>query len=119
MLLFMPGIYFNLKFTIFAFNCVTVLLILIESYRFSNKNSKSVVIQNLNSYFKRYCDKREKEDSSVIISHILLLMGCAFPPTASFILLSGGFMNLPFILISLSGVLFLGIGDTVAAIGGI
>ena len=45
-------------------------------------------------------------------------MGCAFPPTATFILLGGGVFTPEWTLWSLSGIVFLGVGDSCAAIMG-
>ncbi len=54
----------------------------------------------------------------MIVSHIYLLIGCALPLTLSFILFGGGLLNSEFTTISLSGVIFLGIGDVCAALYG-
>lgn len=45
-------------------------------------------------------------------------MGCAFPLCASYILTGGGVMTTTWTIYSLSGVVFLGVGDSAAAIGG-
>lgn len=45
-------------------------------------------------------------------------MGCGFPLCASYILTGGGVLTTTWTLYSLSGVVFLGIGDSIAAIGG-
>jgi dolichol kinase len=54
----------------------------------------------------------------MIVTHIFLLVGCSFPVIANFIVLSGGFQNKVFLIFSYSGLAFLGVGDTVAAIMG-
>ena len=86
---------------IFAFNSVSVLLIMIEMTR------KSLGISTLDKYFKAYCvHEREKEDNGVITTHIELLMGCALAPTLSFIILDGGFFNSEFASFNFSGIMF-------------
>ena len=45
-------------------------------------------------------------------------MGSAFPPTATFILLGGGIFTPEWALWSMAGIVFLGVGDTCAAILG-
>ena len=45
-------------------------------------------------------------------------MGCSFPPTAAFILQNGSVFTSEWVLWSLSGVVFLGVGDSLAAIMG-
>mmetsp|Transcript_32143 Transcript_32143/g.49156 ORF Transcript_32143/g.49156 Transcript_32143/m.49156 type:complete len:133 (-) Transcript_32143:53-451(-) len=45
-------------------------------------------------------------------------MGCGLPASASYILLNGSVFPLEWVLYSLAGVVFLGIGDSFAAIGG-
>jgi dolichol kinase len=52
------------------------------------------------------------------VTHIYLLIGCAFAPTFAFILVDGGFITNELCIVGLSGVLFLGVGDTTAALYG-
>ena len=52
------------------------------------------------------------------MTHIYLLMGCALPPTLSFIMFDGGLLTNEWTTIILSGVLFLGVGDVAAALYG-
>ena len=47
----------------------------------------------------------------MMFSHIHFLMGCAFPVCATYILVSGAVYTSEWTLWSLSGVVFLGIGD--------
>lgn len=60
---------------VFAFNCVTVLLLLLELTRFFLKDTVPLVRNTLEKFFKNYCDQREKGPNALIITHILLLMG--------------------------------------------
>lgn len=55
---------------------------------------------------------------TLIATHIYLLMGCAFPMTVSYIILRGGPFPEDWVCWSCSGVIFLGIGDTIAAMMG-
>jgi dolichol kinase len=102
------------RMLIFAFNCVTVALIIIEVLRYSG----GILPESFSKWFKSMSNGRERIPANMIVTHIYLLMGCAFPPTASFILLSGGVYNSEWTLWSLSGVVFLGIGDSCAAVFG-
>jgi len=86
-------------------------MIYIELLRYFFRDSQSIK-NTFDVYFKSYCDSREKEPNALIVTHIFLLIGCALPPTLSFIILNGGFMNKIFELFALSGLVFLGIGDT-------
>lgn len=52
-ILFFPGIITNPPYMVFAFNCVTVLLLLLELSRYFN------VIEFLDPFLKKYCDQRE------------------------------------------------------------
>jgi len=115
--LFLPGIinaHFNRpRLMVFAFNCVSVALILIEALRFSQ-----LLPHNFSMWFKRMSDGREKEPGTLIATHIYLLIGCAFPLCASFILTGGSVLTAEWTLWSCAGIVFLGIGDTCAAVLG-
>ena len=60
---------------VFAFNCVTVTLILIELLRYNFASKSSFIKKNIDSFFKTYVDEREQKSDSLIVTHILLLMG--------------------------------------------
>ena len=115
--IFMPPIILSKsdkpRLLIFAFNCVTIFLILLEALRYGGH-----LPEPISRWFKYHSNGREKLPETMILTHIYLLMGCAFPPTATFILLSGGVFPAEWALWSLAGVIFLGVGDTFAAIGG-
>ena len=71
----------------------------------------------LDGYFRAYTtSKRELEYN--IVTHIYLLMGIALPPTISFIILDGGFFNGEFTIFAFSGLVFLGVGDSMACLWG-
>lgn len=53
-----------------------------------------------------------------IATHIWLLMGCAFPLCATYTLFDGGVIAPEWTLWSCAGIVFLGIGDSAAAILG-
>lgn len=112
------------RMIVFAFNCVTAFLMLIEVFRCkcrtdNPKHLYESIANTLDRYFSSYCDDREgKERRTLILTHIYLLMGCALAPTTVYILVDGGFVPDEFCVVSLSGVVFLGIGDSVAALYG-
>lgn len=101
------------RLLIFAFNCVTVALIILECLRWGGRLPESV-----SRWFKSFANGREKLPETMLVTHIYLLMGCAFPPTTTFILIGGGIFPTEWAIWSLAGVIFLGIGDTLAAVGG-
>ena len=116
--LFVPPIIFakydRPRMLIFAFNCVSVFLIIVEVLR----HSGGIFPDSVSRWFKSMSNGRERIPENMIVTHIYLLMGCAFPVTASYILLSGSIFTNEWTLWSLSGVVFLGIGDSFAAILG-
>jgi dolichol kinase len=114
---FLPGIigakYARPRLMVFAFNCVQVFLMLLEFARF-----KGFLPHNFSTWFKLLSDGREREPHTLIATHIYLLMGCALPLTMTYILHTGSIIPPDWTLWSLSGIIFLGIGDTAASIGG-
>jgi dolichol kinase len=102
------------RFCVFSFNCGVVLLVGLEALRASEVSS--TVSTRLNEYFRSFCGVREEK--TLILSHIYLLLGCSFSVNMSFILLDGGFFNGEISVFALSGVMFLGVGDAVAAVFG-
>ena len=54
----------------------------------------------------------------MVVTHIYLLIGCAYPFLQSYMLLDGSVFPANWALWSTAGVIFLGIGDTFAALGG-
>eukprot|EP00347_Sterkiella_histriomuscorum_P023226 403335466 len=120
LVLFLPGTLSTPQMMTFAFNCVSVLLILIEMIRYfmKKKNEKGLILNSLDSYFKAFTDQREQQPNQLIVTHILLLMGCAMPNTIYFTILNGGFQNKYTQLVTVSSILFLGVGDTAASLIG-
>jgi len=76
--LFLPPIayskYDKPRLIVFAFNCVTVALILLEILRFGGH-----LPQSFSDWFKDKSSGRERQNDTLIATHIWLLMGCAFP----------------------------------------
>ena len=66
----------------------------------------------------RYLDEKEKNKDNLILSHLFLLLGCWVPTVSSYIMLNGAEFTPHFIYLSLSGLIFVGIGDSMAALGG-
>ena len=64
-----------MKFMVFAFNCVSVLLIYMELARYFLKDKVQQVRSIFDKYFKSFCDERERVPDAFIVTHILLLMG--------------------------------------------
>ena len=60
---------------VFAFNCVTVLMILIELTRYFFKDEEPFIKRTFETYFKSFCDEREKAPDALIVTHIFLLIG--------------------------------------------
>lgn len=78
-ILFTPGIMMA-KFErplllVFALNCVTVALVILELVRYSGL----VLSPEQSSWFKQFCEGRERLQNTTIFTHIYLLMGCGFP----------------------------------------
>jgi len=109
--LFVPGIYFNMRLMVFAFNSVTCLMILLEIARYTYQFSF------MNAFLHPFLDKRE-DTSRLIVTYVTLLLGCTIPPLTLFITVDGGFFNTVFAKYALSGVIVLGFGDTFASILG-
>jgi hypothetical protein len=96
----------------FAFNCVTVALLYLEFARYFLKDHVPSIKSLFDGYFKSFCDERERKADAFIITHILLLMGCALPVQIMFIITQGGFVDKHWKFISMCGLVYLGIGDT-------
>ena len=116
-LLFAPAIAYSIhqspRLLAFAFNSVTVFLIVLESARYFD-----LLPDYVSKWFKYYCNGFEKRKETLIITHIYLIMGMSFPFISTFILIDGGVFPSNWALYSLSGAIFLGIGDSAAAICG-
>jgi dolichol kinase len=70
------------------------------------------------SWMVSFCSGHEMQHGNLITTHILLLLGCAYPFLETYILLDGSVFPGNWVVWSLSGIIFVGIGDTLAAIGG-
>ena len=53
-----------------------------------------------------------------MLSHLFLLLGCWVPTISSYIMLNGAEFTPHFVYLSLSGLIFVGIWDSMAALGG-
>jgi dolichol kinase len=92
---------------------VTVFLIFLESIRYFE-----LLPEEVSKFFKFYSNGFEKRKETLIMTHIYLLAGISFPFISTFILIGGGVFPANWTLYSLSGAIFLGIGDSAAAICG-
>ena len=53
-----------------------------------------------------------------MLTHLYLLVGLGIPTNLTWIILNGGFLDGEMAIFAYSGVVFLGIGDTIAALAG-
>jgi len=115
LVVFLPAVLWNQKIMVFGSNLAIVLFIIFE---FGKKFSKGTIMDKIHEYENAYLDAREKNSNNLILSHLYLLLGCTISTITSYILFDG--MELPphFIMFSLSGLLFVGIGDSMAALAG-
>merc|ERR1712146_369682 len=100
---------------VLAFNCVTVAMLILEALSF-HKCMPPQLYKSMPLSLKHYSSGFERQRDTLVITHICLLMGCAFPLCASYILTGGGPLTTTWTLYSLSGVVFLGVGDSCAAL---
>lgn len=113
--LFMPAVVANQKIMVFGSNLAITCFIIIE---FSKKYSNGTLLGLIHDYEEKYLDEREKNRDGVILSHLFLLLGATIPTIMSYILVDGMEFPSHFVLFSLSGLVFVGIGDSMAALGG-
>ena len=107
--LFVPAAFHSLKVLQIALAVAASLFLLIETIRneANSKNLKSSALLKLNEFMAR-C-RNELDSGEMVLSHLYLLLGCAIP----------FWFNLNDLkMSSLSGVIALGIGDSLASIGG-
>ena len=97
-------------------NMVTVLFIYIEIARFVCQDNP--IGKGLNNAFMRFVDHRELSSSKLLLTHLYLLIGLGIPTNLTFILLDGGFPDGEMAVFAFSGVVFLGVGDTMTALFG-
>ena len=101
-----------------SYGVAVVLFLIVESIRFELSQSEKSFARELNVALRRFTDSRDS--GPLILTHIYLLLGCAFPT----------WLNDPWIgsyrhylyfnaLIPLCGVLMLGVGDTMASFIGV
>ena len=85
--------------------------------RFINRDNK--LGHYLSLPFTPFCDNRErKPEQRLILTHLYLLIGLGIPTNLTYILLDGGFPDGEMTIFAYSGVAFLGIADSMAAITG-
>lgn len=97
-------------------NWVTVFFIYIELVRFSSQGTS--VGDMVNAGFTRFTDEREFSKTRLLLTHLYLLIGLGLPTNLTYIILDGGFPDGEMAVFAFSGVIFLGIGDTMAALFG-
>jgi dolichol kinase len=111
---FIPAIDRNWKMINYAFNCNVAVGLWIEiSRRMFPTNPLSRFID---FFFTLFTDSREQ--GYLVTSHLQLLLGCALPSLLCFIVVDGGQPDGIIKAWSISGILLLGVGDSVSAILG-
>lgn len=121
-ILFIPAhiklLYHRSLFTFLAVahNMVTPTFIMIEITRATFQDS--ALGSWLNSGFLRFVTDKREVPSKVLLTHLYLLIGLGLPVSVTFIILDGGFVNTDHAYFSVCSVIFLGIGDSAAAIYG-
>ena len=128
--LFLPAIIFakydSPRFIALAMNCVIVAMIILETARYKRMlpggrgkhNLRNTLQAELDGFLKSFCGDHEAQVDTLVASHIYLMIGSAYPFLQSFMLLDGSIFPANWALWSCTGVVFLGIGDTFAALGG-
>ena len=114
------------RFIALAINCVIAAMAVLELARYKRMLPggrgklylRNTIQAELDHWLKSFCDGHEGKEDSLIASHIYLMIGSAFPFLQSYILLDGSVFPANWALWSTAGVIFLGIGDTFAALGG-
>jgi len=106
----------SFEFLVLAQNLVTVLMIYIELIRFANLNN--AIGDSLTRAFSRFADEREQAEKRLLLTHLYLLVGLGMATNLTFILLNGGFPDGEMTIFAYSGVAFLGVLDTFAALMG-
>ena len=104
------------EFLLLSQNLVTVLMIYVELARFANLGNSFGDF--LTSIFSRFADNRENARNRLLLTHLYLLIGLGMATNITFILLNGGFPDGDMTIIAYSGVAFLGVLDTLAALIG-
>ncbi|KAJ3189480.1 hypothetical protein HDU85_003111 [Gaertneriomyces sp. JEL0708] len=104
--MFLPGYLIDPEYMHLAFSVASSALILIEYIRFFNIWPLGQGIHNFMCQFLN-----ERDSGPVVLSHLYLLSGCALPVWLNKIAMQS-------VLGGLSGILTLGIGDTMASVCG-
>lgn len=107
--LFIPAAFASLKILQIALAVAASLFLLLETLRTeaNNRGHKLFALYSLNEFMER-C-RNELDSGEMIFSHLYLLLGCAIP-----FWLNGDQLKMS----SFAGVISLGIGDSLASIGG-
>ena len=107
--LFVPAAFSSLKILQIALAVASSLFLLLETLRneANSKKLKSSALNGLNEFMEK-C-RNELDSGEMIFSHLYLLLGCAIP-----FWLNGNHLKMS----SFAGVISLGVGDSLASIGG-
>jgi dolichol kinase len=111
-LLFLPTTLSAPAFQMLSYAVGTSLLILLEVVREH--------IKPVSRFFEKYLDatKGETETSTMVISHLALLLGCAAPLWISRVLYNVKKPHIMQVLVGVWGVISIGVGDAVGAVVG-
>ncbi|CAD7963772.1 unnamed protein product [Amoebophrya sp. A120] len=110
--MFVPSVLIHIRFTSLAFAVAFAALVVLEAFRSADVEPIASLI---NRFIAPYLDRRD--EGTVILTHMYLLLGCAVPVWYAFFV-HGGIFNANSLLISLAGITATGVGDSAASIVG-
>ena len=114
----MPTVIYSTKHATLASTVSVGIFIMLETTKWFTKGIP--FIDDIWNYESRYLDEREKRDGQgVILSHLFLLLGCTIPIMTMYTLNDWDPENQNrWVYLSLSGLFFVGLGDSTAALVG-
>lgn len=91
-------------------------MIYFELLRYSTSDTS--LGQALTNAFARFADSREQAERRLLLTHLYLLIGLGIATNLTWIMIGGGFPDGELTIFAYSGVAFLGVLDTAAALMG-
>lgn len=115
--LFIPAAFWSLNVLEIGMACAATLFLLIELMRIislsTNSKSRFKIFFILDQFMEKF--RNELDEGDMILSHLYLLIGCAIPIWLNSLKLNNNKVN---DLSNFSGIISLGIGDSLASISG-